>query len=74
MKFYFFVFYCILAIVYISNKKDDFDNKLIQKWYEIEQMNTEYFKLVSWERRFSERNFRYLFIKYQKLYIQKNKG
>lgn len=51
----------------IQNNQSNFDEELNEKWIKIEQMNKEYFKLVSYERVFGEQKMRPLVLNYQKL-------
>lgn len=64
---YFIVFTSIFMLFIIQNNQSNFDEELNEKWIKIEQMNKEYFKLVSYERVFGEQKMRPLVLNYQKL-------
>jgi len=51
----------------MQSAQSSFDQELNEKWAKIEEMNREYFRLVTFERKFGEKKFRPLVLNYQKL-------
>ena len=64
---YIIIFTSLFALFFIQNEQSQLDQELNEKWAKIEDMNREYFRLVTFERKFGEKKLRPLVLNYQKL-------
>lgn len=64
---YFIIFTSVFLFFIIQNDLNNFNAELNEKWIKIEEMDKEYFKLVTYERNFGEQKMRPLVLNYQKL-------